>query len=81
MKENYILNICKRRFTRKSNAFRHNSNVHDDLGTIVRDSIKLRSDKSRKKYVNKNSEIKESYFRNTMFIKKTIIQNMTSLKM
>lgn len=54
--------MCKRRFTRKSNAFRHNSNVHDDLGTIVRDPFKLRSDKSRKKYVDKDSEIKQSYF-------------------
>lgn len=39
MKEKlYFCNMCDRSFSRKSNAFRHNSNIHHNLATIIRNS-------------------------------------------
>lgn len=37
----YTCAMCKRKFRRKWNAFRHNTTIHSDLGKIVLDSTNL----------------------------------------
>ena len=39
--KSYTCAMCKRKFRRKWNAFRHNTTVHSDLGKIVFDSTNL----------------------------------------
>lgn len=57
MKEKlYICNICEHRFSRKSNAFRHNLAIHNNLGTIVRDPSLQVKNKPRGKEYTKDFE-------------------------
>lgn len=73
MKEKpYYCNLCERRFSRKSNAFRHNSTTHNDLATIRRDSpqqlnykfgIKTNSKQSKQtKRFNAKYRIQKEYY-------------------
>ena len=63
--KSYICTMCKRKFSRKWNAFRHNITVHSDLSKIVLNSTNLSSSSlNRLKYTkigHKNKFHKSKY--------------------
>jgi len=54
--KSYICTMCKHKFTRKSNAFRHNFTVHSDLGKIVLNSTNSSRSIDGLKYTNNDDK-------------------------
>jgi len=70
--KSYTCAMCKRKFRRKWNAFRHNTTVHSDLGKIVFDSTNLSGLPNSSKAAKHSRQNKFPKFKNFQPIRESL---------